>query len=343
MSNETKVGLLAVVTIIMSVIGYNFLKGINLVNAPNIIYADYENVASLPIGAPVSINGLQVGVVKEMFFKEDLQNIRVAMNIEKEFRIPDNAVAVITSAGLIGGSSIFIDYEGVCNGDDCVQNEEVIRGRVASALEAYLGRPEELDPYFENLKRNVGPVTDTIKARLTDPNDDDAISKSIRDIAVVLENLKSTTANLNRLVVANRQPLNGTLQNAQSITDNISQNRDEIDGILSNTDSLTAKLADLELNRTLDNTNQALASLQNTMTSADKAVGELTSLLQRINRGEGAIGKLLTDESVISKITSMAVKVDSLAEDFRERPYRYIPLKSRRKVQKYDEKDAVEN
>ena len=70
MTNETKVGLLAVITIVASIIGYNFLKGINLVNQPNIIYADYKNVAGLTTSAPVTINGLQVGVVKDIFFKK---------------------------------------------------------------------------------------------------------------------------------------------------------------------------------------------------------------------------------------------------------------------------------
>ncbi|MEM1124636.1 MAG: MlaD family protein [Bacteroidota bacterium] len=101
MTNETKVGLLAVITIIASIIGYNFLKGINLVNQPNIIYADYENVAGLTVSSPVTINGLQVGVVKDIFFKEDMQTIRVAMNIEKEFPLPKNTEAVITSASIM--------------------------------------------------------------------------------------------------------------------------------------------------------------------------------------------------------------------------------------------------
>ena len=340
MSNETKVGLLAVVTLVLSVLGYNFLKGINLVNAPNIIYADFNNVASLPIGAPVSINGLQVGVVKEMYFKENLQNIRVAMNIEKEYLIPKDATAVITSGGIMGGASIVLDYTGVCSGPDCVQHEAVIDGRVASAIESYLGKPEELDPYFLNLRNNIGPLTDTIKRRLTDPNSDDDIAKTLRNIAIVLENLKETTAGMNRMIAANSRPLNDAMKNTETLTASLAQATPNIQGIMKNTDTLTSNLAQLQLDRTLNSTNEAISSLKTTMSSADKAVAELTTILQKINRGEGAIGKLMTDASVINKLTSMAVKVDSLATDFQERPYRYIPLKSRRKVLKYDEKDG---
>lgn len=340
MTNETKVGLLAVITLIASVIGYNFLKGINLVNQPNIIYADYNNVAGLTTSVPVTINGLQVGVVKDIFFKEDMQTIRVSMNIEKDFKIPDDAEAVITSASIMGGSLVVIKYKGVCNGEDCVQPEEVIKGRLASALESFIGRPEEIDPYFDSLKKNVRPVIDSLKASLTDPNSDDDISRSIRDIAIVLENLKSTTANMNKIMAANARPINGVLKNAETFSGNLNESNQNIKGIMQNTDSLTANLADLEIEKTLNGANEAIASLQTTMSSADKAIGQLTNLLEKINNGEGAIGKLMTDESIITQFATTAIRLDSLMTDFQERPYRYMPLKSRRRVKKMDKLDA---
>ena len=79
------------------------------------------------------------------------------------------------------------------------------------------------------------------------------------------------------------------------------------------------------------------------MASADNAVGKLTELLDKINKGEGTLGQLMTDESTLTKFTSMAVKLDSVLTDFQERPYRYMPLKSRRKVKKMDRLDAKES
>ena len=87
MSNETKVGILAVVAIALFIFGYNFLKGLNLLTTSNILYANYDNVSSLTVSSPVFINGLQVGVVKDIYFKDDLQTIEVEMNIENDYRI----------------------------------------------------------------------------------------------------------------------------------------------------------------------------------------------------------------------------------------------------------------
>jgi len=340
MTNETKVGLLAVITIVLSIIGYNFLKGINLVNAPNLLYAKYENVASLTVSAPIMINGLQVGVVKDIYFMEDMQTIEVEMNIEQDYKIPKDAEAIITSLSIMGGTAIKIKYNSICGGPDCAQSGDRLKGRVASALESFIGRPEEIDPYFDGLKKNVRPVMDSLKASLTDPNSNDDISKSIRDIAIVLENLKSTTANMNKLMAANAQPLNGVLKNAETFSGNLNASNQNIKGIMQNTDTLTANLAELEIEKTLNGANEAIASLQTTMASADKAVGQLTQLLEKVNNGEGAIGKLMTDETIITKFATTAVRLDSVMTDFQERPYRYIPLKSRRRVKKLDRLDA---
>ena len=340
MSNETKVGLLAVIVIAISIFGYNFLKGVNILSAPNLLYATYNNVASLTVSSPIIINGLQVGVVKDIYFQEDMQTIEVEMNIEKDFKIPKNAQAVITSMGLMGGTAVYIKYKGICSGGGCAQSGDYLNGQIASALEAFIGEPEELNPYFDSIKRNVGPILDTVKTRLSDPNSDDALSKSIRDIAVVLENLKTTTANLNRMVLANSKPLNDMLKNAESLTGNLKANNQSIQGIIQNADSLTGNIADLELKNTLDSANVAIASLKSTMQSADQAVGELTQLLQKINQGEGAIGRLMTDETIITQFKDAAFRLDTFLTDFQERPYRYMPLKSRKKVKKFDKLDS---
>ena len=340
MTNETKVGLLAVITIIASVIGYNFLKGINLVNRPNELFADYKNVASLTVSAPVMINGLQVGVVKDMYFLDDLQTIRVSMNIEKDYKIPKDAEAVIASLSIMGGAGIKLKYNSLCSGPDCAQSGDGLKGRVASTLESFIGQPEEIDPYFNGLKQNVRPVIDSLKASLTDPNAEDDVSKSIRDLAIILENLKTTTENLNKMMANNARPINGVLKNAEQFSGNLNESNQNIKGIMQNADTLTANLADLEIEKTLNGANEAIASLQKTMSSADKAVAQLTGLLEKINKGEGAIGKLMTDESLVTQFSSTAFRLDSLMTDFQNRPYRYMPFKSRKRVLKLDKKDA---
>jgi len=61
LSNETKVGILAIVAIVVLVLGFNFLKGQNVFSKPPVLYAVFTNVGSLDKSNQVKINGLPVG------------------------------------------------------------------------------------------------------------------------------------------------------------------------------------------------------------------------------------------------------------------------------------------
>jgi len=342
MSNETKVGILAVVAVALFIFGFNFLKGLNMLTTSNILYASYDNVSSLTVSSPVFINGLQVGVVKDIYFKDDLQTLEVEMNIENDYRIPKDAVAVIESTSLMGGVAINLKYKSVCDGTDCAQSGDHLKGRLASIMETFVGDTGEVKGYLKEVEYGVGPIMDSLKSRALDPTSDDAISKTFRDMAVVMDNLKTSTANLNRMLVSTKQPISGILTNAQSLTGSLDQRSQDIKGILDNTTALTGKLNALQLEATLENTNAAIESLQTTMTSADKAVGQLTNLLEKMNNGEGAVGKLLSDDSALTSLLSAAESADTLFSDIKDRPYRYFPLKSRRKVKKFDRQDGTE-
>ena len=63
-------------------------------------------------------------------------------------------------------------------------------------------------------------------------------------------------------------------------------------------------------------------------------------MVGKIKQGEGSLGKLMQDEELYNNIKSLSERADSLVNDIQDRPYRYMPLKSRRKVLKYDAKDA---
>ena len=49
---------------------------------------------------------------------------------------------------------------------------------------------------------------------------------------------------------------------------------------------------------------------------------------------------MLKDEELYNNLNDMSKRIDSLVNDFKLKPYRYMPLKSRRKVQKYDAQDG---
>ncbi len=68
-SNETKVGALTAVAIVILILGFNFLKGRNLTERNDTIYSVFPDIKGLQVSNPVFIKGLQVGKISEMHEK----------------------------------------------------------------------------------------------------------------------------------------------------------------------------------------------------------------------------------------------------------------------------------
>ena len=94
-------------------------------------------------------------------------------------------------------------------------------------------------------------------------------------------------------------------------------------------------------NKTMEETQAAIAKMKKTMEEADKAILEFNTLLAGINKGEGSIGKLVKDDELYDELKDAAEKANVLMLDIQQRPARYIPFKSRRKVRKIDKKKSI--
>ena len=83
MNKELKIGLLAIIAIMVLVFGINYLKGINILNNNRNFYAVYENIGGLQVGGSVMVNGYKVGMVSDIaLLIENNQNLLITINIE---------------------------------------------------------------------------------------------------------------------------------------------------------------------------------------------------------------------------------------------------------------------
>lgn len=76
------------------------------------IYANFENIAGLRIGAPVQLAGLKVGFVDKISVPQELERrtITVVLSIQRRFqeRIRQDSIATIETQGLLGDKYVFI-------------------------------------------------------------------------------------------------------------------------------------------------------------------------------------------------------------------------------------------
>jgi phospholipid/cholesterol/gamma-HCH transport system substrate-binding protein len=324
MSNETKVGILAVLTIAISIWGYMFLKGRNILSREKVIYTEFDNVKKLEESSPVLLNGFQVGVVSSITMKDDdAHKVLVAMTLKRDIKVPKNAVAALVSDNVMGGPSLQLFFDKPCTGPDCVESGDYLKGITRGFLNS-MATPDEIELYLNKVKNNIGPIMDSLDYSLR--SSDSEVGKTLRDVQKTVANLQATTLALNKLMVASAVGISGTVKHLEGITANLEASNAEIKATLSNANAFSAQLKGLELNKTVGGANDAMASVKTTLTSTDKAINDLNAIIAKIKAGEGTLGVLLNDDKTAKQLSEVLLSVDRLSKDLTLHPKRYRAL-----------------
>src|SRR5258705_12041923 len=108
-SNENKVGVLTILALTILILGFNFLKGKDILKKRKKIYAVFNEVGSLAKSNEVKINGYVIGSVYDLKAKDkNLSGIVATINLTQDINIPRDSKALI-STPLVGGSIIVIE------------------------------------------------------------------------------------------------------------------------------------------------------------------------------------------------------------------------------------------
>jgi len=297
-SNELKVALTVIVSLIVAFIGFRVMQDLPIFRQSHRIYAYFERVDGLSSGNYIYINGVKVGSVKEIQLADN-DSVRVAMGFDLGVSIPKGSVAVLESSGLLNEKAIVV-RKGTSG--EMVPYEGYIKGEYEG------GMMETLAEEGEKLSRNV--------------------SSSFDKLSVMLEELNKV------LTEENRGKINQTLANLENTSDEISglvrEKRDELDSSIGHINSILTTLDTLSLDNR-ERVDSVLAALDRSLDEFEQlsselsaTSGRLNTILQKIDTGEGTLGKLVNDSSLYNRYDSLAVELKTLIRNINENPNKYL-------------------
>lgn len=302
-SKELKAGLIALLAIVGFVVLFQFMKGRSLFTTDNIFYAKYDNVEGLAPSSPVSINGLKVGQVDKIIpqtTKDGKIHFVVKITVDDNFEFSKNSNLEIFEPGLMSGKEMRVN---LAYGGATAKDGDTLQGAFK------LGT-------LSSLSSQVGPVKDQLQVVL---HRVDSLMTNANQIvnAQNREEIKALLANLNKTV--------GALQTtASSVNSLVGNNDPKLQKVLDDA-SLTMQSGKVTLDK-YGNLAESIDTkqLNQTIANLDATVGKLNNVVTGINNGEGSLGKLMKDEQLYNNLNSASTNLNSLIEDMKANPKRYI-------------------
>jgi len=301
-SNETKIGALTAIAITLLILGFNFLKGKNLIEKKATIYIAFEKVNGLNMADMIKINGLKVGGVEDMQeIDADLSGIIVAFHLTRAINIPNDSYAQVVTNPL--GSS-FIELV-MGKSTTFVKDGDTLKSVQTKGMVQDL--QDKLEPTIENLNKTLASLEETVK-RVGNVFDEEAkqnIGKTLKELALA-------TDQINSMLAPGKGSIAKSVENIAGISGNIKNNNDSINMIIGNLTKVSRDVSNAEIG--------------NTIKQLEIASVNLNQILNSIKEGKGSLGKLTKDETLYNNLTSTSNSLNILLQDLRLHPKRYVQV-----------------
>jgi len=293
LSREIKTAMLVIVSILLFIWGYSFLKGKDLFSSYKNFYTIYNNVEGLSASANVALNGFSVGKITDIKILNN-GKILVKVQVNSDFPISKSSVLQIYESGFISGKQIAV----IPNFEDnnLAQDGDTLRGDIKLGMFAQIG--DQLTPLKSKIE-NTLEGTDTLIGNFNALLDD----KNKKNLSIIIAELAQTM-----------QTINKTTQKLDEI---LSTNKNNIDIILNNLNATAGNFAEISNSVSQADLGKIIQNLEQTSQSVNKIMAEIDS-------GNGTIGKLIKEDAMHENLLKMSKELELLLQDLRLNPTRYI-------------------
>ncbi len=338
MRREIILALFAIVTAALSIWGFKYISGQNLLTKDKTFYTVVNDAKDINTATPVLINGYQVGSVISIDPDEaDIRNIIIGFQVKEKVKIPNYTKVEVRSQSPLGGKDLVLVFDKYCDGSNCAKSGDTLKGEAIGLLGSIISQ-DEMAPHINSITESI----DRTIGKLGDPESDATLDKTLVNLSTTMENMAATTTRLSRLMSQSAGDMEKTLHNMAILTESLVNSNSKLSTILNDVGKMTADLSKVSLSQTVEKTDKTivqaestLKSVETTMSEATKAVTELNKLFASMDSKDSSLGLLLNDKELYENVEASTKNLDLLLQDIRLNPRRYFKVFGR-KVPDYE-------
>ena len=291
MRKEIKTGVFAVIVLAVALFMIEFLKGKDIFSRNNTYYIIYPSVEGLSVSTGVTVGGYAAGIISDIEYNRQTMNYTVSASISREFDIPKDSYIEVYSSDILGTRKLRVRMG---SSSVMASSGDTLRGCVeADMLSAITGS-------LDSLMRSIGTTVESVNLILDEENR--------AEVRQLLKRLNSTAGNLDRIsaMLQSKSPdIETLLSNLSSISASLDSAATAINGTAANAEAITASLKEADLTGMTDS---------------------IRSLAGRLQDPDGSIGKLMSSDSLYNALTALSNDLDSLVNNIRKDPKKYIKI-----------------
>ena len=294
LSREIKAAIFVLTTILLFIFGFNFLKGTSIIDRQKTVYAIYDEVDGLLVGANVMINGLSIGNVTELDFLPNSTKILVTLKVKDKLNFSSNSIASIYETGVLGGLAISI--EPIFDRQSILQTGDTLRSSVRPGLTELINR--QIEPLSRQLQSTITSIDSifTGASNVLNVETQENIKESIEVLTSAVNAVNNSATIIENTLTEKKSIINNTLDNIESITTNFAEVSNEFNNF---------PLNDILLN------------LENSLDG-------INSLVNNINSDNSSFGRLINSDEVYINLNSSIENLNLLINDIKTNPKKYV-------------------
>jgi phospholipid/cholesterol/gamma-HCH transport system substrate-binding protein len=311
-----------------------------------VLKAYFDNASGLREGAPVRLEGVDIGNVTGIRIVTDpnhkLAPVEVTMKVNTRYHsaLRKDSMVTMSTAGVLGETFVDINSRGAkgaqVSDNDVLQSEQ--KPDLQDMVKAGQSTLQNMQALIQRLDRIVASVESgqgSAGKFLKDPALFDRMNQTLAEVQKMVNDVSAGKGSVGKLLRDDElyNKLNASLDKVNKIIDEVNAGKGSAGKFLKDPslyDNANATIS--KANALMDDVNAGKGALgliakdQAFAQRLDNTMARLDNLVTRMDKGEGSAGKLMVDPSLYTNADQMLVETRNLVKAIRENPKKYLTI-----------------